>query len=201
MCRFLESIRVEDGKAFLTDLHQKRMDHTFFSFKHVNPLKISEIFNEAKHTAPGLFKWRLRYNLQGGYSSEFEPYIRKKIENFELIICDTLDYSFKFEDRSVINELKEKSSAAEIIIVQNGNLTDNSFSNLIFLKAGKWYTPQHFLLNGTMRQHLLKENRILETEITTENLSEFSHFQVINAMNGMYEGFVYSVRDIIGLNF
>lgn len=42
--------------------------------------------------------------------------------------------------------------------------------------------PETFLLNGVMRQHLIKTNKIKPLEIGLENLKEFSHFQMINAM-------------------
>ncbi|NHQ69893.1 aminotransferase class IV, partial [Elizabethkingia miricola] len=57
-----------------------------------------------------------------------------------------------------------------------------SYSNLIFRKDNEWYTPETFLLNGVMRQHLLKSGKIKTLEIGLKNIKEFSHFQMINAM-------------------
>ncbi len=45
-----------------------------------------------------------------------------------------------------------------------------------------------------MRQHLLKENKIKETEITLQNIKEFSHFQLINSMNDFDDNVYLSHR-------
>ncbi len=41
-----------------------------------------------------------------------------------------------------------------------------------------------------------KEGKIKETEITLENLNEFSHFQLINSMNEFNQDFVYSIEEL-----
>ncbi|NHW58601.1 aminotransferase class IV, partial [Escherichia coli] len=80
-------------------------------------------------------------------------------------------------------QLKENSNASEVIITQNGHITDTTFSNLIFLKNGEWFTPKSYLLNGVQRQNLLQKRRVKEAEITLDNLSKYSYFKIINAMN------------------
>jgi len=52
------------------------------------------------------------------------------------------------------------------------------------------------LLNGVQRQNLLKQGIIKETEITLQNLNEFSHFQLINSMNEFNQDFVYSIEEL-----
>ena len=124
------------------------------------------------------------------------PYAFPEIETFELVENDDFSYDFKFADRTEFEKMKKKARAQEIIIVKNGQITDTSFSNLLFLKNQTWYTPKSFLLNGVQRQNLLKQGIIKETEITLQNLNEFSHFQLINSMNEFNQDFVYSIEEL-----
>ena len=102
-------------------------------------------------------------------------------------------YPFKSENRLWINHFNSTSDN-EPIFIQNGKITDASYANLIFLKDEKWFTPKNYLLNGTKRQLLLKENKIQEIEITKENLLQFTHFKLINSMLGFDESDVYSTK-------
>jgi 4-amino-4-deoxychorismate lyase len=92
-----------------------------------------------------------------------------------------------------------KAKAEEIIIVRNNHITDTSFSNLLFLKGKEWFTPTTYLLNGVQRQHLLKNKKIKETEITLQNIKQFTHFQIINALNDFDDMFIYPIDRIVNL--
>ena len=92
-----------------------------------------------------------------------------------------------------------KAKTEEIIIVKNNCITDTSYTNLLFLKDEKWYTPSTYLLNGVMRQHLLATKKIKETEITLQNIKEFTHFQLINSMNDFDDMFIYPIERIVNL--
>jgi TRAP-type mannitol/chloroaromatic compound transport system permease large subunit len=60
-------------------------------------------------------------------------------------------------------------------------------------------TPPVGVCLFVMRQHLLKENKIKETEITLQNIKEFSHFQLINSMNDFDDMFIYPIERIVNL--
>ena len=79
------------------------------------------------------------------------------------------------------------------------HLPVSSPTNLLFLKDEKWYTPSTYLLNGVMRQHLLATKKIKETEITLQNIKEFTHFQLINSMNDFDDMFIYPIERIVNL--
>ncbi|MCL1667610.1 aminotransferase class IV [Elizabethkingia ursingii] len=182
MFRFIETIRVEDSQIFLPDLHQERMDGVFSHYGKENPYLLKEYFLQQNHDEHGLYKWRIVYDLNGGIHCQMLPYAVEIHNNFELVNGDHLEYSFKYENRDEINKLKASASAEAVIFYQNGMITDTSYSNLIFRKDNEWYTPETFLLNGVMRQHLLKSGKIKTLEIGLKNIKEFSHFQMINAM-------------------
>lgn len=196
MCQFIESIKIENGIAFLLHLHQQRVNQTFAQFKGKNTLDLLSIFKTIPPPSCGLFKWRIVYDLNGNFESQFIPYTFSDIQNFELVENNNINYDLKFLDRTALNNLKNNALAQEIIIVKNNQITDTSFSNLLFLKDDVWYTPKTFLLNGIQRQHLLHLGWIQEKEISKDNLHEFSHFQLINAMNEMNASFIYPTERI-----
>jgi 4-amino-4-deoxychorismate lyase len=199
MSRFIESIKVENQKPFLLELHQQRVNDTLSHFGVEGSLDLSKIFQSLHLDENGFFKLKIIYDLEKNYRVQLIPYALPELENFALVEANQIDYAFKFEDRKEFDKLKSKSKAEEIIIVKNNHITDTSFSNLIFLKNKTWFTPNTFLLNGVMRQKLLQSKKIKECEITLQNLKEFSHFSIINALNNMEDSFIYNIETIINL--
>ncbi len=199
MSQFIESIKVEDKKVFLLDLHQKRVNDTFSNFGKGEPIDLAAIFKELEHDEDGLYKFKITYDLTGKYRTQMIPYAISELASFALVENNTYDYSFKFEDRKELEKMKILSKAAEIIIVKNNHITDSSYSNLIFKKGKEWFTPKTYLLNGVQRQNLLQTKKIKETEINLNNLNEYSHFQLINAMNEFNESFSYPLDKINNL--
>ena len=199
MSQFIESIKVEDTEIFLLDQHQKRVNETFSYFGKEVSINIDEIFKSLKHDEDGLYKFKITYDLTGKYRTQMIPYAMSEIANFQLVENNLYDYSFKFEDRKELEKMKILSKGAEIIIVKNNHITDSSYSNLLFKKGKDWFTPKTFLLNGVQRQSLLKAKKIKEAEITLQNLSEFSHFQLINALNEADDAYSYPIDRIKNL--
>ncbi len=199
MSRFIESIKIEDQKAFLLDLHQKRVNQTFAHFGKEGSIDLAKIFKNLEHDEDGLYKLRIVYDLDKKFTTQLIPYAIPEIENFQLVENNSYDYSFKFEDRKEFERMKTKAKTEEIIVVKNNHITDTSYSNILFLKGKEWFTPTTYLLNGVMRQHLLHEKKIKETEITLQNIKEFSHFQLINAMNDFDDMFIYPIERIVNL--
>lgn len=199
MSRFIESIKVEDQKIFLTEPHQKRMNETFSHFGKECKIDIYGLFINLEHDEDGLYKFRIEYDLDNNFKTQIVPYAISEHDDFELVIDNQIDYTFKSADRMQFQKLKNDSGADEIIIVKNNQITDTSYSNLLFLKDKNWFTPKSYLLNGVMRQSLLGSKKIEETEITLENIKDFSHFQLINALNDFDEMFIYPIEKIINL--
>ena len=199
MSRFIESIKIEDQKAFLLDLHQKRVNQTFAHFGKEGSIDLAKIFKNLEHDEDGLYKLRIVYDLDKKFTTQLIPYAIPEIENFQLVENNSYDYSFKFEDRKEFERMKAKAKTEEIIVVKNNHITDTSYTNILFLKGKEWFTPTTYLLNGVMRQYLLHEKKIKETEITLQNIKEFSHFQLINAMNDFDDMFIYPIERIVNL--
>ena len=199
MSQFIESIKIEDKKIFLLDLHQKRVDDTFAHFGKESSINLAEIFKNLEHDEDGLYKLRISYDLNKNFRTQLIPYAISEINNFQLVVNNVYDYSFKFEDRKELEKMLQQARSGEIIIVKNNHITDTSFSNILFKKGKDWFTPSTYLLNGVQRQHLLQEKKIKEAEITMQNVSEYSHFQLINAMNDFDDMFIYPIARITNL--
>ncbi|MGX9986640.1 aminotransferase class IV [Soonwooa purpurea] len=199
MLQFIESIKIENQKIHLVELHQQRVFETFKHFERECHLNLLEIFKTLEHDEDGLYKLRIIYDLDHNFETQMIPYAISEVKDFELVNNNQLKYQFKYLDRNKFNNLKQNSTADEIIIIQNGNITDTSFSNIIFLKNKIWYTPETCLLQGVQRQHLLQTNQIKTMLITLDNISEFSHFKIINAMNNFEESFIYPISKIKNL--
>ncbi len=199
MSQFIESIKIEDQEIFLLELHQKRVNTTFSHFGKEGSIDIAKIFKDLQHDEDGLYKLRITYDLNKYYRTQLIPYAISEIDDFQLVENNGYDYSFKFEDRKEFEKMINKAKASEIIIVKNNHITDTSFSNLLFLKGKEWFTPTTYLLNGVQRTHLLKNKKIKEAEITLQNITEYSHFQLINAMNDFDDMFIYPISKITNL--
>ena len=199
MSQFIESIKVEDRKIFLLDHHQKRVDATFAHFGKEGSINLSEIFRNLDHDEDGLYKLSISYDLNKNFRTQLIPYAISEINNFQLVVNNVYDYLFKFEDRKELEKMLQQARSGEIIIVKNNHITDTSFSNILFKKGKDWFTPSTYLLNGVQRQHLLQKNKIKEAEITMQNVSEYSHFQLINAMNDFDDMFIYPIARITNL--
>ena len=199
MSRFIESIKIEDQQMYLLDLHQRRVDETFAHFGKEGSINLAKIYKSLEHDGDGLFKLKISYDLDKNFRTQIIPYAISEIDSFRLVENNSYDYSFKFEDRAPLEVMLRQAKTDEIIIVKNNHITDTSFSNILFKKGKDWFTPTTCLLNGVQRQHLLKTKKIKPAEITVQNLNEYSHFQLINAMNDFDDMFIYPLSKINNL--
>ena len=67
MSQFIESIKVEDQKIFLLDLHQKRVNDTFAHFGKEGSIDLGSLFNNLQHDEDGLYKLKITYDLNKNF--------------------------------------------------------------------------------------------------------------------------------------
>lgn len=183
MCQFplFETLALIDGKFHRLPFHQQRVNTAFADYFRCNhPLNLADI---AIPTAfqQGFFRCRIDYNAEQ-YSVNFYPYSPKKMSQFQLVYTENLDYRFKYSDRKRLDLLK-KSTIDEVIIINNGFVSDCTIGNLLFLKNNRWYSPKNYLLKGTQLSYLLAEDYIELIEIRAEDIFYFEKIMVINALN------------------
>ncbi len=161
------------------DLHQERLNNTCFNF-----------FGESLHNLSDLLpkiddarKHKVRFTYDNSdYTCEALPYAKLPIQSLQLINTTWFDYSFKYEDRSTLQELLSSASADEVIICIDGLVTDCSYANLAFWDGKNWLTPERPLLEGVKRSLLLSQGKIKKAAILCDEIAAFEKVSLINAM-------------------
>ena len=144
----------------------------------------------------GIAKCRILYDIDIK-KVEYASYQERKIIQLK-IVDSNIDYAHKSADRNGLDALKQNlSNHMEVLILKEGKITDSTFSHIIFRKDKDWYTSNSPLLGGVMREFLLDEGRITETEIRLDNLSDFDAFMLINAMMPFDESRVQPIINIM----
>jgi len=193
--RFIESLKVVGGEFMNIELHQQRIDISSKIFS-INKKIVLKDINIPKSNNDLVQKCRILYSNDDLIIS-FSEYKQRKIESLKLVFDDSIDYSFKFEDRQRLKQLYDKrEDCSDIIIVKNGLLTDTSFSNIILFDGENYFTPSSFLLNGTMRQKLLSDKRIIEKKIKYDELSNYNRIILINALNSIEDNLSIKIENI-----
>lgn len=190
MSRLIESICIFNGEIRNLPEHQIRMNRArkeLFGLEDecsLQPIIQSELAK--RNYGKGKFKCRILYQQEIEFM-EILPYQIQPLHSFRLVEASEIDYSYKWENRTSLIQLKNSVLEDEIILVKNGRITDTSYSNLVFFDGENWITPAYPLLNGTMRQALLKQKKIAEEEINPKDLNRFFSFKLINAMMNLDE--------------
>ncbi|MCF8225727.1 MAG: aminotransferase class IV family protein [Bacteroidales bacterium] len=183
MFPLFETIRIREGVPQHLEWHQKRLDrsfHLFFKMKRAPVL--AEVIRVPEEYRRGTVKCRFFYN-RGAYESDFSQYTPLSVNLLKAVKCDYIDYSMKFTDRFILEQLLEKrEDCDDILIIKQSEITDTSYSNIAFYDGREWLTPANPLLEGTCRSRLLYQNKIREKVITLKDLQGFNSFRLINAM-------------------
>ena len=181
---FIEVIKVVDGEFVDPQPHIERVFRTTRHF-FTKPLTVdlnSNMIPTHLRTVD-IVKCRIVYGRQI-VSIDFEPYKVRSIKSLSLAAHNTIDYKYKYHNRDVINKLRAlHSDSDDILIIRNSQVTDTSFTNVVFKDhAGKFYTPKSTLLAGTKREQLLNAGVIHEKEIRVSDIKSYVGVYLINAM-------------------
>jgi len=177
----METIKIEEGKVANLPYHQVRCDRSRRAlFASKERLELSSFIQAPPR---GLYRCRILYD-QEIQSVEYIPYVPKEIYTLK-IISSTIEYVYKYANRDKKNSLlQEQPDADEIIIEKEGYLTDTTISNIAFYDGKRWFTPEVPLLQGTMRAKLIDEGFLHTKKIKKEELDNYTHVALINAMIG-----------------
>ena len=197
MSLLIESIKLLDGKFCNLFYHEQRMMRSLEMVCGVKEeINLDQFLGDLKAPSTGLFKCRILYD-ESSKQIEFIPYQRKEIRSLKIVEHDRISYDFKFTNRKAIDKLfKLRDACDDILIVKKGDVTDSSFSNIVFRRGKTWYTPWSALLKGTMRQNLIDHNKIREEDIQLKDVKSFETFRLINAMFE-FEGPEIDVSNIV----
>jgi 4-amino-4-deoxychorismate lyase len=185
MYRFIETIKLLDGNFYNLDYHQGRMEQTMLQFfGHKGDIRLAHFLTQQSFPESGLFKCRIVYD-KTILSVEFLPYTIKPLRSLKVVQNNSIEYAHKFESRDQLIMLyNQREQHDDVIIVKNNLLTDASYANLIFFDGKSWSTPSSFLLNGTMRQILIDQQKIKPVPISLLDIANFEKVKLINSMLG-----------------
>ncbi|HTA84157.1 MAG TPA: aminotransferase class IV [Bacteroidia bacterium] len=183
MYQLIETIKVVNRQFQNLGFHNNRLNRSrreLFGSK--NEIDIKEIVSLTSLITEGVYKCTITYSAEIA-DVQFQPYIIRKIETLKIITDNKIKYSYKYADRTELNEILErKGGCDEIIIVKDNMITDTSFSNLIFFDGLTWHTPVSPLLKGTKREKLVSLGLIKEAKIGINDLVKYNKVGLINAM-------------------
>ena len=191
-----ETIRICDGTPENLRLHEKRPN---FSRQRLYgstcEISLADHISIPDDCLTGVNRCRVIYE-ESIISVEFIPYQPAAVRTLKVVHADDIDYSLKYLDRTCLTSLVDLKTADDVLIVKNGCLTDTSYSNIVFTDGRKWVTTDTPLLQGTMREKLLREGAIKKERITPVDLGRFTHFRLINAMLG-FDAPLLPVKNIV----
>ncbi|MEM6299695.1 MAG: aminotransferase class IV [Bacteroidota bacterium] len=192
MSRFLESIRLENGQLPLLLYHQSRVNHTILEFRKSlvgtpttakTPFSLKQLLKNENLPKEGLFKVRIVYGLTVE-RLEILPYTVRPINSLQVVdLPSEYDYSFKYTDRSVLNNAFEKRKKADdVLLIRDGFVTDSYYANTVFWKGGKAFVPDMPLLNGVRRKHLLDLGKVQIKTIRKDDIWGYEKVSLVNAL-------------------
>ena len=177
--KFFETIKIEQGKVFHLEYHQKRVNYTFRHFFSDNT--ILNLKDVIRTDFDGLTRAKIIYDSNNTEVLYFD-YKPKNIHSLKLVDCDDILYNFKFFDRSAIDTLSLSSEADEIAIFKNGLLCDSSIANIAIFINGVWISPSKPLLFGTTLRRYTDLNFIKFGEINKMMMYKAEKIAFLNAM-------------------
>ena len=178
---FFETIKIENGEICNAEWHQKRFERTLM---HFGGTITQDIVSLIKPPSPkGLFRCKVVYTPQEIVHISYFPYTKRSVTSLKLLEANKIDYRFKYLDRSAIDALfAQREACDDVLVIQNGLLTDTTIANVAFFDGKEWLTPEKPLLEGTTRARYLAEGRLKPADITSAMLGSFSKIALLNAM-------------------
>ena len=191
----LETIKIKNNKIFNIHYHNERVNKTRRSlFGADDYIALEEIISIPKGNE--LLKCRIIYDSEI-QKIEFETYKMRSIKSLKIIHSDSIDYQYKYADRSEINKLLElKEECDDILIVKDNRISDTSFTNIAFYDGVNWLTPAAPLVKGTKRAKLIDNGKIIEKDIFLNDLKTFKKAILFNSMIEFDDELIIDIKNI-----
>jgi 4-amino-4-deoxychorismate lyase len=198
MLQLIETICFKKGSFQRIPLHEERLNRSRNHFLGmVEPLFLTPLLKIPELMKNEKVRCRITYAMDIE-SIEYELYNVREIRSLKLVFDDAIDYSYKYKQRDSLNALLSlRGNADEILVVKSGLITDTSFTNVVLLKEGVWYTPATPLLPGTRREHYLRHHQIIPIDIKPAALPLFEEARLINAMRSIEDSAPIPIAQIL----
>ncbi len=183
MSRFIESILYQNESLPLLSLHVDRMIQTRREVLNTSRrLDLPDLVPPDDMRKNKKVKLRILYDYKVT-SIEWIPY--KKAEPKAVLAIEAADikYPFKYSNRKAFLELRKRyPDFDDLIILQNGKLTDATYSNIVLKSKNQWMTPEYPLLKGVRRKKLLEDGVVKTAALGREHLVHAEQINLVNAM-------------------
>lgn len=184
MYPLFETLCIDNGHIRNAEWHCRRFETSYSSlYRHCPTYSLFDNTHISSEYNTGIFRLRISYN-ESSTKTEIEPYIMKNITRLKVwVVAPSFDYSLKYTDRSVINNLfSQRGCCDDVLIIKDGMVTDTSVCNIVFFDGQKWITPSTPLLCGTARARLLADGTIEERPVAESDIHKFEAFRLINSL-------------------
>lgn len=194
---FLETIKYQDGHWYNLAFHQQRLDQCRTQkLQRQDVLLLSEALATAELPDQGVYKVRVQY-AEAIEQISWAPYQIKYPASLQLVYDDSIDYAFKYQDRTALDNLfAQRGTCDDILIVRNGLLTDTYYANVALYDGQQWLTPAQPLLAGTQRARLLAQEQLRLADIRVKDLSKYQKLILLNAFMNFETAVEVQVADI-----
>jgi len=197
MSLYIETIQLLNGLLMNLEFHQERLERTRLEAMGLKSHpRLAEVIRVPRRLKQGLYKCRVSYHKEIELI-EYEPHIAHKVHSLKMVYSDTIDYRYKYANRTELEKLfLRREGYDDILVIKNGCVSDSFYANVVFWDGKEWKTPDTPLLPGTMRASLLRKGLIRECRITPEVLAGYQKLKLINAMNDLQMAHEISIDSI-----
>lgn len=184
--QLLETIQIKDGKFQHIEYHNQRFNASRKALFQIDEaVNLEAIIQIPADFCEGIVRCRVLYESEI-QEITFASYTFKNITKLKVVAVPSIDYSYKYADRQVFGDLLEQNPEAdEVIILQNGLITDCTIACLAFYDGSQWFVPSTPLLKGTRRQQLLDKGLVKERIIQASDLAFFQKVCLINTFRDL----------------
>lgn len=198
MCLFFETICYEQGCFQQIELHNERFNRTRQQFFRLQtPLQLEFYLSIPADLKDKTVKCTVTYGTDI-VRIDYNLYQIRPVNSLQMVVNDTIEYAFKYADRTKLNSLFNlRHQSDDILIIKNGLITDTSYANIVFRKEGKWYSPSNPLLKGTRIDRYFREGRVAPALLRPSDLPLFSEARIVNAMISIGNSPVIPINNIV----
>lgn len=197
MCLFIETICYEQGCFQQIDLHNERFNRTRQQFFRLQtPLQLELFLSVPAYLKDKTVKCTVTYGTDI-VRIDYNLYQIRPVNSLQMVVDDTIDYAFKYADRTKLNSLFNlRHQSDDILIIKNGLITDTSYANIVLGKEGKWYSPSNPLLKGTRIDSYFHQGLVTPALLLPSDLPLYSEARIVNSMISLEKSPVILIENI-----
>jgi para-aminobenzoate synthetase/4-amino-4-deoxychorismate lyase len=192
----LETFRFTPERGYwLFDRHLERLiDSAAYFDRPIDVFEVVRALHDTAIASPEPKRVRLLVDPSGGATAMASPLEEWPAEPHVAIANQPVDPAdrmlfHKTTHRSLYNQARADHPGCDEVLLWNtrGEITEGTFSNVMFRLEGKLYTPplDCGLLPGVLRAKLIEEGNLLERVLTVEELGSVEAIYLLNSVRGI----------------